>query len=144
MKYTLMTITLGGDCLAGIVQADLLVEFTLYTSTEWDNSEDAAFDVSMQIDDIDELGPMPYGNNSYNLAMEVTGLLPDVWQNVPMAYDDLVTGWNGACSIPIPTMSNSATDLANGPVVWLISPAWMFCTSTRTPLFKPWFRYQRP
>ncbi|MBG83993.1 MAG: hypothetical protein CMJ40_05530 [Phycisphaerae bacterium] len=70
MKNTLMSIALSGAGLAGIVQADVLVEFSLYTDTNWDQ---VAYDVTMQIEGIDLMGSMPDGLDTYNLEMQVTG-----------------------------------------------------------------------
>lgn len=70
MKCTLMTIALSGAGIAGIAQADVLVEFSLYTDTNWDQ---VAYDVTMQIEGIDLMGSMPSGLDTYNLEMQVTG-----------------------------------------------------------------------
>ena len=70
MKKPLMTIMLSGAVFAGIAQADVLVEFSLYTDTNWDQ---VAYDVTMEIEGIDLMGSMPNSVNSYNLEMQVTG-----------------------------------------------------------------------
>ena len=70
MKKSLRTLTLSGAVLAGIAQADVLVEYSLYTDTNWDQ---VAYDVTMVIEGIDLMGSMPNSVNSYNLEMQVTG-----------------------------------------------------------------------
>lgn len=93
MKNTLMTITLSGFAITGIAKADLLVEFSLHTSTDWDDTN-KAYDISMQIDHDDLMGFMPFGTNAYNMTMEVTGFLPGSWQGYTFTYDGVVTGSN--------------------------------------------------
>ena len=93
MKITLMSITLTGVAFTGITQADLLVDFSLHTSTDWDETN-KAYEVSMQIDHDDLMGFMPFGTNSYNMTMEVTGFLSGSWQNTTFTYDGVVTGSN--------------------------------------------------
>ena len=88
MKNTLMTIALSGFAIAGISQADLLVEFSLHTSTDWDDTN-KVYDISMQIDHDDLMGFMPFGTNTYNMTMEV-----DIGVGTTFTYDGVVTGSN--------------------------------------------------
>ena len=90
MKNTLMTIALSGVGLTGMTQADVLVEFSLYTDTNWDQ---VAYDVTMQIEGIDLMGSMPEGSGNYNLEMQVLGNSDIGGWSIPINWSGQIQGW---------------------------------------------------
>jgi hypothetical protein len=81
------TALISAICIGTSVCGDVLVEFSLYTDTQWTEKYRVA-DVSMTIEGLDLMGYMPEGGGTYQAEI----LLFPTWPGVDF-YSGEITGW---------------------------------------------------
>lgn len=74
-----------------ITLADAYVEFSLYTTTDWEAS-DRAYDVTMLIEGIDLMGDMPEGPAVYDAVITVTGEDAFGGLPIPITFEGQIDG----------------------------------------------------